>query len=303
MAAEFESIPDFAVAANSLTEGAARPRFSICTLVTRPSEYAAMVDSFVSHGFTPADCEYLYLDNSQPGHPPPTHAEPGSPESNRFDAFDGYNIFLSEARGDFIVLCHQDVLLLEEGRAELEQRLDDLTTYDPEWALCGNAGGVGFTRLAIRISDKHGENRCAGPFPVRVTGLDENFIVVRREVNLAVSHNLSGFNLYGSELCIVAEFLGRSAWVIDFHLRHNGKFDMSSGKTAETLYKQRKEIARKYQRVLRSRWVVSTVTCFFLSGSSNLSRLFNSRASHHLSRLIWGTRLAQAQRKTAASSP
>ncbi len=101
-----------------------------------------MVESFVSRGFTPDDCEYFYIDNSRIGHRPPTHAVPGPAESNRFDAFRGYNLFLSEARGEFIVLCHQDILLLEDGRAELEQRLCELTAHDPEWALCGNAGGV-----------------------------------------------------------------------------------------------------------------------------------------------------------------
>ncbi|MGO9293947.1 MAG: hypothetical protein ACLP52_08720, partial [Streptosporangiaceae bacterium] len=136
MAAESPPIPDFVVSLASRTD-IARPRFSICTLVTRCSEYAEMVHSFVSHGFTPVDCEFLYLDNSK---------------SNSFDAFRGYNLFLSEARGDFIVLCHQDILLLEDGRAELQHRLDELTAHDPEWALCGNAGGVAFTRLAKRIS-------------------------------------------------------------------------------------------------------------------------------------------------------
>lgn len=257
MAPEPLPIPDFVVSMTSPAEGA-RPRFSICTLVTRRGEYAEMVASFVSHGFTPADCEYLYIDNS---------------ESNRFDAFRGYNLFLSEARGDFIVLCHQDILLLEDGRAELEQRLYELTAHDPEWALCGNAGGVTFTRVAVRISDRYGDNRIAGPFPARVTALDENFIVMRREANLALSHDLSGFHFYGADLCIVADFLGHSAWVIDFHLRHKGV-----GKKGASFYRQRKDVARKYQRALRSRWIVTPATYFFLSGSPIVSRLLTWRA-------------------------
>jgi hypothetical protein len=250
-------IPDFVVSMPS-EAGGVRPRFSICTLVTRPSEYAEMVESFVSHGFTPADCEYLYLDNS---------------ESNRFDAYRGYNLFLSEARGDYIVLCHQDILLLEDGRAELEQRLDELMAHDPGWALCGNAGGVSFARLAIHISDRFADNQFYGRFPARATALDEDFIVIRREANLAVSHDLSGFNFYGADLCIVADFLGRSAWVIDFHLRHKGLF-----KTSASFYRERKDVARKYQRAFRSRWIVTTVTYFFASGSPVVSRLLTSRA-------------------------
>jgi hypothetical protein len=257
MATESPPIPGFVKPVTSRADEA-RPRFSICTLVTRPGEYAEMVESFVSHGFTPADCEYLYIDNS---------------ESNRFDAFRGYNLFLSEAQGHFIILCHQDILLLEDGRAELEQRLDELTPHDPEWALCGNAGGISFARLAVRVSDRFAENQSFGTFPARAMALDENFIVVRRESNLALSQDLSGFHFYGADLCIVADFLGRSAWVIDFHLHHKGL-----AKRDANFYRQRKDAARKYQRVLRSRWMVTPSTYFFLSGSRTRSRLLTSRA-------------------------
>ena len=256
MAGDSVSIPDFAVSVTSRADDA-RPRFSICTLVTRACEYAEMVESFVSHGFTQVDCEYLYIDNS---------------ESNRFDAFSGYNLFLLEARGDFIVLCHQDILLLEDGRAELEQRLGELMLHDPEWALCGNAGGLSFARRAVHISDRFGENQFYGHFPARATALDENFIVVRRESNLALSQDLLGFHFYGADLCIVADFLGRSAWVIDFHLRHKGL-----ATTGANFYRLREDAARKYQRAFRSRWIVTTVTYFFVSGSPFVSRLLTSR--------------------------
>jgi hypothetical protein len=257
--AEHESLPlpDFVVSVTSQSDSP-RPRFSICTLVTRHSEYAEMVESFVSHGFTPADCEFLYVDNS---------------ESNRLDAYRGYNFFLTEARGELIILCHQDIVLLEDGRVELEQRLEELTAHDPTWALCGNAGGVSFARLALHISDRFGEDQFFGCFPARVTALDEDFIVVRREANLAVSHDLSGFSFYGADLCVVADFIGRSAWVIDFHLRHNGL-----ATTGASFYTERNDVARKYRKAFRSRWIVTTVTYFFVSGSPIVSRLLTSRA-------------------------
>jgi hypothetical protein len=259
MAAEPPLIPDFVVPVPSPADEAG-PRFSICTLVTRRGEYAEMVESFVGHGFVPADCEYLYIDNS---------------ESNRFDAFQGYNLFLSGARGDYIILCHQDILLLEDGRAELEQRLNELTAHDSEWALCGNAGGVSFTRLAIRISDPYGENQSIGSFPARATALDENFIVVRRQANLSLSHDLSGFHFYGADLCMVADFLGQGAYVIDFHLRHK-----SGGKTDASFHGLRKDVARKYQKAYRHRWIVTTVggTYFYVSSSRIKSWLLSSRA-------------------------
>ncbi|MFM2082523.1 MAG: hypothetical protein RL380_1214, partial [Verrucomicrobiota bacterium] len=154
-------------------------RFSICTLVTRPAEYEEMIASFVQQGFTPADCEYLYVQNT---------------DGNQFDGYSGYNLFLQEARGEFIILCHQDILLRFDGRKILEQRLADLTAHDPTWAVVGNAGArwaSGFPRTALRISDPAGEHNTDN-FPFQADALDENFLVVPRAANLCLSHDLAG---------------------------------------------------------------------------------------------------------------
>ena len=221
-------------------------RFSICTLVTDRAEYAGMVASFQAGGFDGPDCEYLYLDNS---------------ENNAFDAFSGYNLFLTVATGDYLILCHQDILLLEAGRAELEERLAELDAVDPAWALCGNAGGVPPDGVAIRITDPHGADRSLGSFPARASALDENFILARREANLALSHDLGGFHLYGADLCILAQVLGRTAYVIDFHLRHK-----SGGTIGADFYASRRAIVAKYRRAFRPRWIATTCTHFIISG-------------------------------------
>ncbi|HEX8380426.1 MAG TPA: hypothetical protein VF619_07755 [Allosphingosinicella sp.] len=234
-----------------------RVRYSICTLVTDLGEYAEMVQSFREHGFGGADCEFLYLDNS---------------ESNAFDAFAGYNLFLTEAAGDYVILCHQDILLLEQGRPALEERLAELDELDPAWGLCGNAGGAETGKLALRISDPHGTDQAIGPFPARAAALDENFIVARRDANLAVSHDMQGFHLYGADLCIVADMLGRSAYVIDFHLRHK-----SAGNTDARFYAARREAIAKYRRAFRTRWVRTTCTTFLVSGLPLLGRALSSR--------------------------
>src|SRR4051794_14559420 len=225
-----------------------RPRFSICTLVTDHDEYAEMVGSFRAGGFDGPDCEYLYLDNSQ---------------GNAFDAFTGGNLFLREAAGDFVILCHQDVLLLDDGRKALEARMAELDALDPDWALCGNAGGTAEGKLVMRFSDPHGADQTWGIFPARATALDENFIVVRRDANLALSHDLSGFHLYGADLCIIADVLGRSAWAIDFHLRHK-----SAGKADASFSGAERALKDKYRRAFRRRPVTTTCPTFMLPGET-----------------------------------
>ncbi len=231
--------------------------YSICTLVTKVDDYQKMTASFQQGGFTSADCEYLFLDNRG---------------ANSFDAFQGYNIFLSAARGDYIILCHQDIELLENGRADLDALLESLTQHDRNWGLCGNAGGIRPGALALRISDPHGANVAqGGPFPAKVTSLDENFIVVRRDANLALSNNLSGFHLYGTDLCIISYILGYHAYVIDFHLLHK-----SPGKTDHTFFKLKYELIDKYYWALRPRWITTTCTLCFISGHFLLNIIMNS---------------------------
>jgi hypothetical protein len=245
--------PDFAMSAD-LRQSSGDIRFSICTLVTSPEQYTEMTKSLVDGGFGPSDCEYLYIDNSQ---------------ENRFDAFAGYNLFLRVAQGDYIILCHQDVLLIDDDRSVLERAIADLSERDPSWGACGNAGAISKFEHVIRISDRYGEDQRRGSFPARVSALDENFIIVRKDANLAVSHDLYGFHLYGADLCIHAELLGCTCYVIDFHLRHTGRGTMDP-----SFFTIRRAMIRKYASAFRSHMVASTTTTIPLSGSRWRSLLY-----------------------------
>ncbi len=239
-------------------------RYSICTIVNDRAVYDAEIAQFRARGFSTADCEYLFADNTV---------------TNRYDAYEAYNLFLGEARGRYIILCHQDLVLLEDDRTTLDRLLAGLDAHDPDWALCGNAGARPDGTLAIRITDPNTPDASiGGPFPTEVVGLDENFIVVRRDANLAVSHDLHGYHLYGSDLCIVADLLGRPAYVIDFHLRH-----LSGGSPDDTFHRMHAAMTAKYRRAFRSRWqYVTTERPLYLSGSP--ARRFIARVGRRLSR-------------------
>lgn len=240
--------------------------YTFGTLVTDLDEYRTMVAAFERAGFTAADCEFLYVDNTN---------------GNRFDAFVAYNRFLQEARGRYIVLCHQDILPLGDDRAHLDARLAELTTHDDRWGLCGNGGAKANGEFVFRLT--HGDHRVleqGGPFPAQVMSLDENFIVVRRTANLALSRDLSGFHWYGSDLCIVADVLGWSAYVIDFHLFHK-----STGKLSDDFMAKGRAFREKYARAFRSRWqFVPMSQPVFISASS--IKTFLARAGHKFRRHI-----------------
>ena len=230
--------------------------YSICTLVTDRKEYEAFVDSCVEKGFTLEDCEFLYADNTA---------------GNRYDAYAAYNAFLLGARGAYLILCHQDILMAYDDRAKLDRVIAEMNALDPNWAVLGNAGGLENSELRLRISDPHGENRGLGPLPAKAQTLDENFLLLRRSANLGFSRDLTGFHFYGADICLVAELLGHSSYVVDFHLRH-----LSGGKLNLHFADARTQIAEKYSAALRPRWVRTTCTAFFITGNRWVSRLLNA---------------------------
>lgn len=217
-------------------------RYTIATLVNRPQMHADMVASFVAGGFV-GDCEYLAIHDPQ-------------------CAYADLNRMLRAARGEYVILCHQDIRLLAHDRATLDERLAELERRAPDWALAGNAGGVAAGRLAMRITDPHGTDRHVGQLPARVASLDENFIVVRRTAPIGFSNDLTGFHLYGADICLVADVLGHSAWVIDFHLEH-----LSPGRKDQSFHAAEAAFRRKWAHALRPRWLQTTCTLMHLTGS------------------------------------
>ncbi len=222
-------------------------RYTIASIINDRSQLEAMHSSFRAGGFDACDCEYIYIDN--------TVGEPVC-------AYRGLNALLNEARGRLVILCHQDVRLLTDTRADLDMRLAELHDYDPNWALAGNAGGVGAGELAVRITDPHGANQKAGMFPARVMSLDENFIVVRREARVGFSNNLSGFHFYGADICLNAATAGWNAYVIDFHLAH-----LSGGKKDESFEASQNAFRAKWSNAFAPRWMQTTCALIHLAGN------------------------------------
>lgn len=170
--------------------------YSICTFVTRIEQYKTLVKSFVDHGFSYEDCEYIYIDNSS---------------SSQYDAYRGVNKLLTVARGRYIVLCHQDVLLVNDGREKLDAVLSELDRIDPSWGVCGNGGAIFPRRLALDQP---------GPLPLRINAPDESLLIVRRDANLAAPADVKGSLLYGTGICTMARFLGYTVYLVDFKFRH-----------------------------------------------------------------------------------
>lgn len=234
------------------------PKYSVCTLVTQKNLYQSMVNSFIAAGFTSAISEYIYIDNTK---------------SNTTDAYGGINKFLSIARGQFIIICHQDILLEYDRIEQLESCISQLNDLDPNWGLLGNAGGIKRGKSAIRITDPSGPNRRTAKLPAKVQSLDENFILIRKDANLGASRDLHGFHLYGLDLCLQAMMRGYSAYVVDFHLRH-----LSPGNFGADYYACKNSVIKKYQKIFPWNYYQTPGSPIFLSGNVFLNRTLNNQS-------------------------
>ena len=230
--------------------------FSICTLVTRREEYEEMMQSFVNKGFTEDFCEYLHIDNST---------------ATTYDAYQGLNIFLQQAKGKYIILCHQDIILHDNDKNDLQKMIAEVDLKDKNWAVLANAGGVNLKWIATHITQKNGRIIVETDLPLQVKTVDENFIVVKKSANLALSNNLKGFHFYGTDLCLIADILGFNSYVIGFNLIHK-----SNGKIDQSFYDSKKAIKSKYRAALRKRFVTTTFSRICFSGNRLEFMLYNS---------------------------
>ncbi|WP_345979940.1 hypothetical protein [Sulfurimonas sp. HSL3-2] len=231
--------------------------FSICTLVTDLSEYHQMCESFRNAGFSNENSDFIYINNTN---------------GNKYDAYEGIRKFLNFSKNKYIIICHQDILLKFDNYDTLLKRIEEVNNLDKNWAILGNAGHCSFNDFRLRITDPYGENRYQGPLPAQVYDLDENFILIKNSAQLSLSNNISGFHFYATDLCIIADILGFSTYVIDFHLYHK-----SGGSCNPSFFQAKKKLIQKYTYAFRPRYMKTTCTKFFISGHSILNKLMMNK--------------------------
>ncbi|MDP9229942.1 MAG: hypothetical protein M3O67_04610 [Bacteroidota bacterium] len=225
--------------------------FSICSIITDRKEYLLMKQSFEDSGFT-GDCEFIMADNTG---------------GNHFNAYEAILRFIQESQATYIVLVHQDIRCID-SKAQLLKCLNDLTITDNKWAVCGNAGCKGYHQDIIHINNA-GTIIKSENLPTRVYSLDENLLIINKASGISISSNLSGFHLYGTDLCIIADFLGYTCYVIPFMVKH-----LSHGNLKD-LDKHIKSFTNSYGKKIRSRYIQTTCTRFYLSNSVFKNKFYN----------------------------
>jgi hypothetical protein len=229
--------------------------FSVCTLVLRDDRYRKMVGSFTAKGFNASNSEFIALDNRG---------------ENRFDGFSWLRRVLPDARGRYILFCHDDVELVSDDYDDLIRVLGSLEAQDPGWTVAGNAGHVAggvrswrSSRVRYLISPGNRVKR-HGLIPSEVESLDDNFFVINRSNLVLGSLSLKGFHFYASDLVLNSERSGGRAYVIPFEVLHD-----SNGTLSPAYYELRK-LFRKEHGVYHPLRVYITTTGVQWFGAAGL---------------------------------
>ncbi len=236
--------------------------FSICCLVTRWDEYAAVRKAFAECGFSEADCEFLVCDNSR---------------GNEFSAYEAVREFLGRADGRYVLIVHQDAFP-REPCGKLTTRIRELEEHDPMWGIIGNCGTLAesWQGWAASLETFVGTFPLGKPFE-RVVCVDENVLIVKNGTGITVSSDLDGFHFYGPDLCLVAERLGYTAYVVDYLWSHR-----SLGTLDETFVEGRRNLEEKLQRNYGRRSFRTTCSTISIDGSRWARLLALCRSTYQL---------------------
>jgi hypothetical protein len=187
----------------------------ICTIANDLTQYAAMrAASFADAGFTEEVSSFTLFDNSN---------------SNAYEPYSAYNQTKDSRPEPILIFCHQDVRTsMGDGYQKLLQVISEISEIDPMWGVLGNAGIDASYQTVARISDYPPTRTKGGKLPQLVNVLDENFLIVNnRHRDLRWSTTITGFHFYGPDICLNAAQQNLGSYVVDFHLEHLGKGEIT----------------------------------------------------------------------------
>lgn len=134
-----------------------------------------------------------------------------------------YNQGLAKASGEIVVFVHQDVFLPSEWATSFSAALAALEKTDPNWGVLG-VWGISPSGAGVGHVHSTGMERTLGgafQLPIEVKTLDEVLLVLRRATGLCFDDKLTGFHLYGTDICLQSNKRNLKNYVISAFCVHN----------------------------------------------------------------------------------
>lgn len=191
-------------------------------------------------------------------------------EWNAASAASAYNRALDATTAPIVVFLHHDVFLPRGWDVLFRDRIAQLSSIDPNWALFGPFG-IGLDNAIIGPVWSSSLGNIVGRVPlapVKVQSFDELMIVLRRDTGLRFDEELAGWHLYGTDIVLSAAKAGYSSWAGSLPVIHNDRYHEAIGDDFAQCYKamQKKwraalpvqtpitKISRSGLHLLRGQW-------------------------------------------------
>lgn len=152
---------------------------------------------------------------------------------NPYSAARALNLGIEKARGDIVVLCHQDVIFYENWINMLFDRIGEIeSTYTKKWGIIGTAGITTRDDTFGVVHSIKGTIQWQSTKRTRVgevQTVDEHCMILKKSTGLRFDPNtFDGFHFYGPDICLLSLSRGYKNFGILCPLVH----DSNSGSLA-----------------------------------------------------------------------
>jgi GT2 family glycosyltransferase len=177
--------------------------------------------------------------------------------NNRYSAAQALNIGINKARGDIIVLCHQDVLFFKGWVDLMFERIGEIGHN--KWGVLGTAGITERDKTVGAVYNLKGRMQWRQSAKGKVSPVqtvDEHCMIIRKNSGLKFDEKVfNGFHCYGPDICLNAISRGMKNFGILCPLVHDsGSGSLGSGRKEfmRLLQALSKKWGKKFKRIRTS---------------------------------------------------
>jgi len=127
---------------------------------------------------------------------------------NKYSAAQALNIGIKSAKGNIIVLCHQDVVFFEKWIDNLFIRIAEVEGKTSKWGVLGTAGINSSDTTIGRVYNIKGKLSWASTTDKTIMPaqtVDEHCMVIKKNSGLLFDEKtVKGFHFYGADICLNA---------------------------------------------------------------------------------------------------
>ena len=136
-----------------------------------------------------------------------------------------YNEAIKKAKGEIICFLHQDVFLPDNWEVNLSHSLKAIKKIDANWGVLGVAGVMpndyDGKRYVGHLLDRGSEWGSYSGLPAKVQTIDELLLIIKNDNSLKFDENIPTNHLYGADICMQAQTIGRNCYSINAYCHHN----------------------------------------------------------------------------------